>query len=648
MKRIVYILTFVLCPLLAFSQNVQQAEYFIDTDPGAGLATPMLAYDGNFNDALETVIKSNVGGWTIGQHLIGVRVLDNTGHWGVTFRTVIDVQSPYVLPVVNVAAAEMFWDTDPGQGNGTAMLAFDGNFNDALEKVVIAAPAPALGMHVLNIRVRDAQNHWGPVFRTIADVQSPYVMPVINVAAAECFWDTDPGQGNGTAMLAFDGNFNSAMEVVMASALGTPGLGMHILHVRVRDAQNHWGPVFRTIVDVQNPFIPVIIKVTTGELFWDTDPGQGNATPMLAFDGNFDDAYEVTVKTEQAFYLAQGLHVLNVRARGANGGWSPLFRTVVYLDSCITNPTVTATAGGPTTFCSGDSVQLTANGAFSNYYWRRNGSPIGGNTSSVWVTQSGNYVVTALDTNGCPATSQIVSVTVQNPVAGILPSGTVNICSGDSVQLDAGAGFTTYNWSTGAASQTIWVTTAGNYTVEVTSSAGCSDTSAVTNVNVWSLPALPVISQNADTLFSTTGTSYQWYLNGNPIPGANGSYYVASQSGNYTVIITDTNGCTVVSAAYAYIHMDFGQAAGGNPVAVVYPNPVTSQSTLYVHGEGLAGNVTIEIRDVTGRVVGVQIVKGDDNGIAVELGTFNFAQGLYVYTITPDNSDQLTGRFIVQ
>lgn len=653
MKRFIYILAFALCNVFAQTvnvgaQNVQQAEYFVDTDPGVGLATPMVAYDGNFNDAFETVLAANAGSWTVGMHVIGVRIKDNANNWGPVFRTAISVQNPYVVPVINVAAAEFFWDTDPGQGNGTAMLAFDGNFNDAMEKVMSATPAPALGMHVLNIRIRDGQNNWGPLFKTIVDVQSIYVMPVVNIAAAECFWDTDPGQGNGTAMLAFDGNFNSAMEAVLATNFGTPALGMHVLNVRVRDAQNHWSPLFRTIVAVQNPYVTPLIRLTNAELFWDTDPGQGNGAPMLAFDGNYNDAYEVAIAAQQAFLLAPGPHVLNVRAQDPAGVWSPLFRTVIYLDSCATTPAVTVTAGGPTTICGGDSILLTATTGYANYYWSRNGIGFGSNSNVQWITTSGNYSCTVLDTSGCPGTSAVITINVQNLNVFVSPPGPLVICAGDSVQLDAGAGYTTYQWSNGSISQTTWVSGTDTVNVVVTSSIGCTDTSSNVIAASVPLPVVPIISQNSDTLFSSSATGNQWYLNGNIIPGATGAYYVANQSGNYTVVVTDVNGCSSSSVPYAYIHMDFGQSVGGTLFTVVYPNPVGDNSILLIHAEGISGTVSVVIMDVTGRIVSVEEAEVINGEAKIAVSHDEYSAGLYVYTVDMQNEARLTGRFTVQ
>jgi hypothetical protein len=56
-------------------------------------------------------------------------------------------------------------------------------------------------------------------------------------------------------------------------------------------------------------------------------------------------------------------------------------------------------------------------------------------------------------------------------------------------------------------------------------------------------PTIPEINESGDTLYSTSGVFYQWYMNGDPITGATESFYVPSQDGAYLVRITDSNGC---------------------------------------------------------------------------------------------------------
>src|SRR4030095_15387076 len=70
------------------------------------------------------------------------------------------------------------------------------------------------------------------------------------------------------------------------------------------------------------------------------------------------------------------------------------------------------------TICSGDIATLTANanagsGTITSYTWKRNGSPIGPNSSVLSATQGGSYIVIVTNSNGCSVTSTpAVTITV--------------------------------------------------------------------------------------------------------------------------------------------------------------------------------------------------------------------------------------------
>jgi hypothetical protein len=87
-------------------------------------------------------------------------------------------------------------------------------------------------------------------------------------------------------------------------------------------------------------------------------------------------------------------------------------------------------------------------------------------------------------------------------------------------------------------------------------------------------PAQPSISLSGTDLQSTSGVTYQWYVNGNLIPGATNQLHTPSQNGIYVVRVTDSNGCVYAySAGYNYALI-----TGINGVAVkndisIYPNP---------------------------------------------------------------------------
>jgi hypothetical protein len=153
-----------------------------------------------------------------------------------------------------VNQAEYFWDTDPGAGNETAVLATDGTFNSAFEQLTkTGITTPGTGLHKFNIRIKDSTGQWGPVFTNIIDVQQTSTPNIMAIAQAEYFWDTDPGEGNGSPVLATDGNFNSSFEQITKSGIALPSNGLHVFNVRIKDNTGVWGPVFKNVIAVQAP-----------------------------------------------------------------------------------------------------------------------------------------------------------------------------------------------------------------------------------------------------------------------------------------------------------------------------------------------------------------------------------------------------------
>ncbi|WP_162126189.1 T9SS type A sorting domain-containing protein [Flavobacterium phycosphaerae] len=94
MKKFIYsIAAFLMIVAASAQSSVVQAEYFWDTDPGYGLATPISATDGNFNSAFEQLTKTGIALPAVGLHVLNIRIKDNTGVWGPVFRNVISVQT---------------------------------------------------------------------------------------------------------------------------------------------------------------------------------------------------------------------------------------------------------------------------------------------------------------------------------------------------------------------------------------------------------------------------------------------------------------------------------------------------------------------------------------------------------------------------
>ena len=141
-------------------------------------------------------------------------------------------------------------------------------------------------------------------------------------------------------------------------------------------------------------------------------------------------------------------------------------------------PTPTISASGPTTFCAGGNVNLTATGGVA-YSWST-----GATTSTINVNTSGTYTVTVTNASGC-ATPVTQTVNV-NPIPStpiINANGSTTQCVGSTLNLTATSiGGATFSWTTAEIAPTITVSTTGNYGVVATSAAGCQSQFSFINV----------------------------------------------------------------------------------------------------------------------------------------------------------------------
>jgi len=238
--------------------------------------------------------------------------------------------------------------------------------------------------------------------------------------------------------------------------------------------------------------------------------------------------------------MTPGVHNINCTAYDSSGATvlSNLLKiTVSSAISASINP------AGPVVICTGDTVTLTTNAGFT-YGWSN-----GATTQSIKITTGGTYFVILTDTAGCSSQSPGVVVTAKaTPTAAVSPPGPLTVCPGDTVVLTASGG-SVFQWSTGATSQSINIITAGNYSVTVTDTSGCSATAlpvSISNHTVVQATITPanyviIIAGDSAQLTSSAGSSYQWSN------GATSQVITVSDSGTYIVTVTDANGCTSVS-----------------------------------------------------------------------------------------------------
>jgi hypothetical protein len=453
--------------------TVKAAEYFWDTDPGYGSANTLLAFDGNFNEALESIVTANATLPATGLHLFNVRVKSENNKWGPLFKKAVQITDVINNPrLLSVTAAECFWDTtDPGYGNGMALLAFDGNFNEAIEAASKTLSSFSEGLHLFNIRARDEKNKWSPLFKKViqADAQPRQFI----ITQGEYFWDADPGYGNGYQYLAIDGNFNEALENAIDYNGTSTYNGLHLFNTRVKDEKGRWGPLFKKAVMIIADFTELDVTINydtatictsdsvyllasgAGSYVWSPATGLSNTIGAGVF----------AKPTATTTYMVIG--------QGDPGEYDTAYVTVKVVSSSIT-----LNLGNDTSVCSPATVTLNA-GAANTYAWST-----GATSQTISVNSTGNYSVTITNAAGCTK-ADTIHVTVDTITnAGILPL-TVTICNGQSANLSATGG-NTYLWSNSLGTGpnvTVSPTTTTIYTVTITKGVCVTTASRTVTVN---------------------------------------------------------------------------------------------------------------------------------------------------------------------
>ena len=265
---------------------------------------------------------------------------------------------------------------------------------------------------------------------------------------------------------------------------------------------------------------PYVFCDTQGNQVLDASTGASNETYVWS-DGSSNATLNVTTAS-----------TVSVIVTSQNG--------CIALDTAIitTHSLPVVNLGPDTFFCELDSFQLDA-GSFASYVW----TPNVGTGQTVYATSAGNYAVTVTDANGCTATDDVDITQSALPVVGLNP--TASYCVGDSVELDAGAGFVSYTWTpNNETSSSIFASTAGQYSVVVVNANGCV---GMDTVVVSEITALPV-DLGVDTFYCefdsvrldvVSGyTSYEWTPN---ISTTETGY--AKSVGTYSIIVTDASGC---------------------------------------------------------------------------------------------------------
>ena len=194
---------------------------------------------------------------------------------------------------------------------------------------------------------------------------------------------------------------------------------------------------------------------------------------------------------------------------------------------------------------------------------------------------------------------------------------TFAICSGYSAQVDAGAGFAAYNWSTGENTQTIEIEELGNYWVDVTDTNGCTfrhNFEVIAGVAPTIVDA--IVGQDMATIMAEGGEQpYQYSIGGFVWQDSN--VFTNLNPGTYNILVRGADGCISsieIISVFEWPTLFTPNGDGQNdmfnvPGMAAYPGSYVRIYDRYgalMHEGEVNGNAIWDGKDMSGNIVPTQ------------------------------------------
>ncbi|MFN5622185.1 MAG: T9SS type A sorting domain-containing protein [Flavobacteriales bacterium] len=505
-------------------QEIVACEYFIDTDPGVGngVDVPVTA-----SPTLASVFAAVATSQTPGVHQVGVRFKASGGMWSNSRMRSFIVRRVNDTPVADqIIAAEYFFDTDPGVGNGNDLAVDTPGLSVSLTSSMAVNLTP--GTHQLYVRVKSDIGYWSNARGRTVIVTEGSLLPTIHyIDAAEYYIDTDPGQGNGTAIAVPTATTVDIDELLDASSIA---VGVHQLYIRVRSDQNIWSDFAVQEFTVTSDTQPVFTLQALNPLCAGTNSGTIEVT-TVGGTPPFSYAWDGVVGNDTLFNAAAGPHQLIV----SDGTSAIVLDTIITL---VAPEAITYSLSSADVSCFGGNdgnAEVVASGGVGNYLYDWNGFDPA-------QLIAGVYFFSVTDGNGCDVSGS-VSITQPDAIAAsvsVTPVSASGACDGSAeVTITGGTAPFTIQWNDPNASIGSPITglCEGEYIAAIADANGCLGQSEAA-----------VISTG---LIEHAGMDVHVTISPNPSEGIFKVNLTSAQAGEMLWTVTDSRGRLVNQAPLA-------------------------------------------------------------------------------------------------
>jgi len=469
----------------------------------------------------------------------GTYTITVTDAYACTSTTQVTINQPTVLNA-NASAS----NATCGNSNGSVSVTASGGtapYYYFWNTTATGQTISGLAAGNYKVTVTDSKGCTQTALKTISNTGGAS-LAVVSVTDANC-----NGQTSGGAVVSASGGTPGYVYTWSLGAGGATisGVAANTYTVTVTDGG---GCVASAIVTINQP---AALTLSTSSANAACGNSNGQAT---AFPGGGTPGYNYLWNTSATGQTVSGLSANTYTV------------TVTDLKGCTKSTTtiVSSTSGVIAGIASSSSVSCNSgnNGTASvsitggtpgyNFAW----SPGGATSQTVSGLSANTYTVTITDGNSCTSTASVI---ITQPTALSVSTIPVNSTCGNSngqATATAGGGNGSYSfiWSNTINTNSISSVAAGIYTVTITDSKGCTSSSTA-NIGNTGGPTLSVLSSTdvtcsgnangtatAGVSGGTSGFNYVWFPG-----GTTGSAISGLSAGNYTVSVTDANGCTSTS-----------------------------------------------------------------------------------------------------
>ncbi len=228
------------------------------------------------------------------------------------------------------------------------------------------------------------------------------------------------------------------------------------------------------------------------------------------------------------------------RAQNSNG-FAYFTQPILINNSELQEPSIRIL--GSSKICSGESVAISTNKAFSAYSWNT-----GAISPQIVVTQSNNYSLRVKNLYGCQSAQISTAINfLPSPSVRIVAQGVDSFCEGNSMKLSANStDGLSYSWSTGENSKEITIQKPGVYTLSAKNENGCESLKdSIKTIHIPSpLASISTIDDNkifckGDSLMLKANNSSEYFWSN----GSNQQQTIVRQPGTYSLRIKDNKNC---------------------------------------------------------------------------------------------------------